>query len=183
MKRGTTFREWLTVVSFARELPFKLEELSRPYSVGGHRVPETLDGLTIGQLLTLSEMRDGAELFYVVCEVVLGMTKAETAESDAVEVVRFVGWVVGQVKKINGLFEKTTTKPDDKEIKAGIRELKFGMFGLLDWYAQRMGIADHHEVEDVSWLIVYKCLDMDTKRQQYNKRLQEVIANDYRRKR
>lgn len=182
MKRGTKFKEWLTVVSMARELPFTLEELERPYKVGDKKTPENLDELSIGQLLRLSETRDGAELFFVVCEVVLGMSEEETAESEAVEVVSFVGWVISQVKKINDLFEKTSTTPDDKEIKAGIGELKFGMFGLLDWYAQRMGIADHHEVESVSWLIVYKCLDMDTKRQRYNKRLQEVIANEYRRK-
>lgn len=182
MERGTKFREWLTVIALARELPFKLDELERPYKVGDKKTPENLEGLTIGQLLKLSEMRDGEELFFVVCEVVLGMKEEETANSEAVEVVSFVGWVVSQVQKINGLFEKTSTSPDDKEIKAGIGELKFGMFGLLDWYAQRMGIADHHDVEDVSWLIVYKCLDIDTKRQRYNKRLQEVIANEYRRK-
>lgn len=182
MKRGTKFKEWLTVVSLATELPFTLESLTKPYKVGSRKTPDNLDGLTIGQLLTLSETRDGAELFFVVCQVVLGMTEEETANSDAVEVVRFVGWVVNQVTKINRLFEKTNTTPDDKEVKAGIGELKFGMFGLLDWYAQRMGIADHHDVENVSWLIVYRCLEMDTKRYKFNKRLQEVIADEYRRK-
>ena len=182
MKRGTKFSEWLTVVSVARELPFELEKLSRPFKVGKKETPDDLNDLTIGQLMTLSETRDGGELFFVVCEVVMGMSAEETANSDAVEVVTFVGWVISQVQKINRLFEKTKTTPSDKEVKAGINKLNFGMFGLLDWYAQRMGIADHHEVESVEWLRVYKCLEMDTRRAEYNKRLQEIIANDYRRK-
>lgn len=182
MKKGTTFREWLAVVSIARELPFRLEELTRPYKVGDVVTPDNLDELSIGGLLTLSDMQDGVEMFFTVCREVLGMDEAKTANSEAVEVVRFVGWVVSQVQKINRLFGKQTTNPDAREMKAGISELKFGMFGLLDWYACRMGIADHHEVEKVSWLIIYKCLEMDTKRQKYNKRLQEVIADEYRRK-
>lgn len=183
MKKGTIFKDWLFVASLARELPFDLLKMRRPFKVGKKETPENLNGLTIGQLLMLSEISGGDNLFYTTCEVVLGMSREEVAKSEAVEVVSFVGWVSGEVKKINRLFEQTNVTPSARELKAGIKKLQFGMFGLLDWYAQRMGIKDHHEVENVSWLIIYKCLDMDTKKGQYQKRLEEVIQDEYRRKR
>ena len=48
------------------------------------------------------------------------------------------------------------------------------MFGLVDWYAKRMGIQNHDEVMDVCWMRVYKCMDMDTKTQEFNRRLAEI---------
>ena len=53
---------------------------------------------------------------------------------------------------------------------------------MLDWYALRMGYQDQENVKDVPWMRVYKCMDMDVKRIQYQKRLQEVINDEYRRK-
>ena len=183
MEKGTKLKDWLIVASLAEELPFDMTRMERPFKVGKVETPENLNGLTIGQLISLSEIESGEDVFFTTCEVVLGMSKEETAQSEAVEVVSFAGWVSGEVKKINRLFEQTNVTPSPRELKAGIKKLQFGMFGLLDWYALRMGIKNHDEVEDVPWLRIYKCLDMDTKKGQYQKKLEEVIQNEYRRKR
>ncbi len=180
MKKGTNFKDWLFVASLARELPFDLTRMERPFKVGKVETPEDLNGLTIGQLLELSEIRGGKELFFSTCRIVLGMTEEEICQAEAVEVVAFSGWVSREVRKINNLFERINTKPTSREIKAGIKNLQFGVFGLIDWYAQRMRITDHHEVEKVSWLIVYKCLEIDTKRNIYRRKLEEVIQNEHR---
>ena len=110
----------------------------------------------------------------MVTKVLLGMDEQETGECLAVEVVSFVGWVIGQVERINRLFDKAKGHPTDKEVRAGIERLKFGMFGLVDWYAKRMGIQNHDDVMGVSWIRVYKCLDMDTKTKEFNRRLAEI---------
>ena len=53
--------------------------------------------------------------------------------------------------------------------------MNFGLFGLLDYYAQRMGITDHEEVERVPWIRVYKCLDMDAERTRFERRLRNIL--------
>jgi len=45
-----------------------------------------------------------------------------------------------------------------------VDKLSFGLFGLVDYYATRMGITDHEQVESVPWVRVYKCLDMDAEK-------------------
>lgn len=177
MDINTKFGYWLTVATFAR---YKLERYGRPGYVGEKSVPGNLNGLTIGQLIELSEVGDTNESLYKVTDIILGMTKEETDEARAVDVVRFIGWVFGEVEKINKLFESTKTKYTQRERKAGVEHLQFGLFGMLDWYARRMGIENHDTVLDVPWTRIYKCLDMDTKTSQYERRLQELAAQEMR---
>ena len=99
----------------------------------------------------------------------------------ATEVVSFVGWVYGRIEKINALFDKAKRKPTDKEIRAGINKLQFGIFGMIDWYALRMGITDHEDVMRVPWMRVYQCLSMDNQKQEFEKRLSEVYNDEHRR--
>lgn len=176
---STKFGYWIHV---AVHTDFKLRVFSRPEKVGGVDVPASLDTLTIGQLMQLSELKDGNESFYTICAVILGLTRKQTDNARAVDVVRFVGWVIGEVRKINKLFEKSNIEPTPQEKKAGIEQLKFGLFGMLDWYAKRMGIQNHDEVTEVPWLRIYKCLDMDNKTALYNRRLNEVYNDEYRSK-
>ena len=179
MDKKTTFREWLAVVPFT---DFQMQTYDRPMRVGKKVVPENLDDLTIGQLIELSTPAAGNESLYRIPEVILGMKRREVARARAVEVVPFIGWVMMEVEKINKLFEKASGKPSEIERRAGIDNLTFGLFGMLDWYALRMGYVDHDEVLRVGWMRIYKCMDMDTKKAEFNKRLQEEIINDNRRK-
>jgi hypothetical protein len=179
MDINTEFGYWVRVAPFAG---YKLEKYSRPAYVGDKPVPQNLNELTLGQLIELSELEDSNESLYKVCSVILGMSHEETDKARAVDVVGFIGWVLGEVEKINKLFESTNTKPTEEERKAGIEQLKFGLFGMLDWYAQRMRIQDHEEVAKTPWMRVYKCLDMDAKKLLFNRKLQEIQADEYRRK-
>lgn len=158
----------------------ELEKCTRPLKVGKVPTPSNLDDMTIGQMVQMSDCKTGADLFYRVCEVMLGMNMEHVDNCLAVEVVRFVGWVLGRVKIINGLFDKAKSKPSDEELMAGINQLKFGIFGLIDWYALRMGITDHEEVMKVPWGRVYKCLDMDKRTNDYRKKLQKVYEDEHR---
>jgi len=176
---NTTFERWARIAPFS---DFQMQTFSRPQKVGKHKTPENLNELTIGQLIDLSSATDGMGIFYNICQIILGMTETETMKARAVDVVRFVGWVTGEVEKINKLFEGASGKPTEMERRAGIERLQFGLFGMLDYYALRMGIKDHDEVLKVKWMRVYKCIDIDNQKQLYQRRLQEVMTNDYRRK-
>lgn len=177
MNTDTTFRDWRAIAPYT---DFQMRKFSRPAYVGDKATPENLNDLTIGQLIELSEVNE-ADAFFVICHVILGMQPNEVDNARAVDVVRFGGWVLAEVEKINKLFGNIETKPTPQERQAGVEKLKFGLFGLIDWYARRMGITNHDEVFGVAWLRIYKCLDMDTQQNLYQRRLQEVYNNEHRR--
>ena len=179
MDRKTKFGYWIKVAPFTG---YKLEKYGRPAFVAGKETPENLNGLTMGQLIELSTMEDSNDSFYSVCKIVMGLSREQVDEARAVDVVRLVGWVTAEVEKINKLFKGSQAKPTKEEEQAGIMLLQFGLFGMVDWYARRMGIQDHDQVMAVPWLRVWKCLDMDNKTNQFNRKLQEVINDEYRRK-
>lgn len=181
MREGEKFKHWMVIASFSKDIEgLELERCTRPMKVGNVRTPSSLDDMTLGQMVQMSDCKTGAELFYRVCNVLLGMEAKKVDDCFAVEVVRFVGWVLGKVKTINELFDKAKSQPSDEEIRAGFNQLNFGIFGLIDWYALRMGITDHEEVTKVPWGRVYKCLDMDKRTNDYRKKLQKVYEDEHR---
>lgn len=82
---------------------------------------------------------------------------------------------------INKLFASTSVPATAEEKAAGSDALNFGPFGLVDYYARRMGITDHEEVESVPWVRVYKCLDMDAKRMLFDRKLKNELMKKTRR--
>lgn len=176
MKINTTFGYWVKVAPLAG---FKMQTFTRPAFIGKKATPTTLNELTIGQLIELSQLKDTTESMYNVVEIVMDVGRKEIEKARAVDVVRFIGWVHGEVDKINKLFDKVGgSKPTEKEKKAGIDKLRFGLFGMLDWYALRMRIQDHDTVLAVPWMRIYKCMDMDNKKQKYERNLQRIAAEE-----
>ena len=164
MDNNTTYGYWRVI---ARHCNYTIpEDFERPAYIGQTKCPEDLNGLTIGQLI----------------EIVLGMDKPQADKCRATEVAAFLSWVGRQVKRINRLFESVQAKPTAKEKQAGVEKLQFGLFGILDWYAKRMGITNHDDVLTVPWLRIYKCMDMDNKVERYQRRLNEISLNEARRK-
>lgn len=171
-------------MAVAQYTSFKVGKYSRPAFVGTRQTPANLNQLTIGQLIDLSQLGDTNESLYTIATTVMGMTHEEVEQARAVDVVMLVGWVSGEVERINKLFDSAeASKPTQQEKKAGIDNLRFGLFGMLDWYAVRMGISDHDQVLKVPWLRIYKCMDMDNKRRAYEMRLQKVQADEMKRNR
>lgn len=174
-----TTREFIILSKCSKEdMQAKLSRLQRPSFVFGRRVPDNLHSLTLGELFKLQAIRSEEEAITVPCEVILDLDAEEVMKADASEVFGFVMWVAEEMRKINKLFERTKVPPTKEEKQAGIDNLNFGAFGIIDWYALRMGITDHEAVEYVPWMRVYKCLEMDAERTKYEKRLREVYANN-----
>lgn len=177
MDINTKFKYWLTVANTAH---FKIDRYERPLFIGGKATPATFNWLTIGQLIELSELGDTDESLYRIVEITMQMQRKEIDKARAVDVVRYVGWAFGEVERINKLFRTFENKPTPKEKRAGVDTLQFGLFGMLDWYALRMGIEDHDKVLEVPWLRIYKCMDMDKKKQDYERKLQQITADEMR---
>ena len=181
MEKEITFREWAILSKFSSNTEnLDMIGFTNPGKIGKFETPKDLNSMTIGQMVELSTCKNGIETFYKACEVLVKMSRKEVDESKATEVVRFVGWVVESVKKINDMFDRIKIKPSSEQQRAGIEDLNFGIFGLVDWYAKRMGITDHEDVMSVTWVRVYKCLEMDNKTSEFQKRLIKVYEDEHR---
>jgi len=178
-KRKITLKDWLVLVQFS---DFQIGTADEPpIKVGRVRTPSTLNDMSIGQLLQLSQLQE-QDVIFGICRVLLGIPAHKLLRLKATEVILFVAWVMGEVERINKLFSKLQVKRTDDEIKAGFDKIDNGAFGLIDWYAKRMGIHDHEEAQKVSWLIVYQCMKIDHDYFICQRKLMEIQSNAYKHK-
>lgn len=170
-----TVKEFMTLGKLRPDISTRLEILKKPYSVCKVKTPATLNDLSIGDLMQLQSITTDSDFIFTPGMVVLNLTERKLLNADSEEVLGFSYWVAKEMKRINKLFASTSVPPTPEERQAGADSLNFGMFGLLDYYAQRMGITDHEEVERVPWIRVYKCLDMDAERTRFERMLRTIL--------
>lgn len=170
-----TVKEFMTLGKLRPDISTRLDRLKKPYSVCKVKTPATLNDLSMGELMQLQSITTDSDFIFTPGMVVLNLTERKLLKADSEEVLGFSYWVAKEVKRINKLFASTSVPPTPEEKQAGSDRLNFGLFGLLDYYAQRMGITDHEEVERVPWIRVYKCLDMDAERTRFERRLRTIL--------
>ena len=170
-------KDFLIVSGYATDDGFqeKLQHAKRPLKVGGVETPSTLNDITMGELMQLQGISSEQDMMLVPCRVLLGLDERKVMNSEAYDVLAFVFWTAREVERINRLFASTNVPPTPEEKQAGADKMNFGMFGLVDYYAQRMGITDHEAVEHVPWVRVYKCFDMDAQRARMERRLRKIL--------
>lgn len=179
MEKDLNIRDFLILAEHIREkdkLMKYVGELDKPLAVCGVPVPESLNDITFGKLSELMNINDANDLIMVTCRVLLGLDAETIMRADAFDVMGFVMFVSREVERIGKLFASTNVEPSPEEVRAGIRELNFGMFGLVDYFAKRMGITDHEQVMSFPWVRIYKCLEIDSKNTAYERRLRKVYA-------
>lgn len=175
-----TLKEFIILSSQAanrEDLIRQMEKLSKPKYVCGKATPSDLNDISISQLLMLQSIKTDIELLTRPLGIIMGIDEADAMREDAARVIGFSYWVASEVERIGKLFKGTSIPPTEEEKQAGVEKLNFGAFGLIDWYAKRMGITDHAQVDDVPWIRVYKCLEMDAKRTIFERRLRQVYLN------
>ncbi len=176
-----TVKEFLIKSDVCRDqegLRKQIEGLPKPEFIGNKRTPSDLNDITMGQLITLQSMGDSKDVALIPCKTLLCMEEKEILSAKAETILGFSMWVITEVDRINKLFSSTSVKPTKEEKQAGVEKLSFGMFGMIDHYALRMGIANHEDVEKVPWIRIYKCLDIDSEKAKFQRRLQEVYARN-----
>lgn len=154
-----------------------LLRLPKPDKVCGRRTPRDLNDLTIGDLLELQTDGDAHALIERIASVILKVRPRRCYRERADRMLGFVFWVGRELERIAALFASVSNLPTPEEIKAGINDLDFGAFGILDWYAHRQGYQDQNEAAKVAWVRVRECLRIDNKRATFERRLREIIAN------
>lgn len=174
-----TLNEFLNISRAMTDRDAVIEALKRsgkPEKVGKHATNVDMNAITYGELVTLQTMSNDSELMTTPCKLLLGMSEDEIFASPFSEVLSFSFWVATEVERINKLFAKTHVPPTSEELQAGCDKMNFGAFGIIDWFARRMGISNHEEVERVPWARIYKCLEMQQAETIYQRKLQKLYT-------
>ena len=178
-----TLRDYLTMFDLcSKEIQEEyisiLARQPRPERLCGEIVPMTLNHLTYGQLDDLHTLATSKERNpeHRMCEIIFGKFLS-LMDEDVNKVYGFLNFCGSEIKRINDLFSSIKTDYSQEEIAAGVKELSFGSFGVLDWYAKRMGITNQNDVRDVAWVRIYTCMKNDNAQQAYERKLQEVYMH------
>lgn len=151
-----------------------MAKLPRPISVCGKGIPENLNMITYGQLDDLHDCPDGILAIVNCCKSILGVEEEDVMKESAERVLWFVMFCNKEVERINKMFSSINPHFDSEEKQAGVDKLKFGSFGILDWYARRMGIPDQNDVRVIPWIRIYKCMKNDNELREYDRRLRDI---------
>lgn len=156
----------------------RIQEAKRPANINGKETPVSLMHITYGQLTELSEQVKTDEQFLTKpLEVLMEFTHEDALHVPLHEAAGLSNWTYEQLAKIGELWQKCRVEPTPEEKAAGCDKMNFGTFGLIDWYARRMGITDHDEVLKVTWTRIYKCMQMEVEQTRFQRRLQKVYEN------
>ncbi len=145
-------------------------------------LPKNLNTITYGQLDDLSRITQGHDPAVQVFKILLDIDAQEVYQMNVFDVFGFVNFCRAELERINKLFEAVAPTHTSEEIAAGIEDLNFGTFGVIDWYARRMGITNQDEVYSVAWVRIYTCMKNDNEQSEYEKRLNKQYLNKYKAK-
>lgn len=173
-----TFKDYAILKSFdliTKESEEELKQAPCPERICGHKVPKDLNGLTMGRLTDLMDVKKGNELEAV--RVILGIDPKELLDKPAVEVIGLVNFIQGELNRIADMFKQLKPHYTQEERQAGVEDLNQGIFGTIDWYAKRMGITNHDDVCEVKWIVIWKCALIDKENHDYQRRYRDIVTN------
>lgn len=148
-------------------------------------IPDTLQQATFGTLVQLQQAPKDNDYLKSCCALVSVLTGVDArivASRRAYDVLGIVNMVQGEMERIGRLFQSLNTDKSSDEQAAGIDRLNFGAFGIVDWYAQRMGIVDHEDVFNTPWQRIYQCAKIDHENNEFEKRYRKIIEQRSKRK-
>lgn len=151
-----------------------------PKKLNKRDVPDTLQMVTFGTLTQLQQAADSNDYLKTCCKLVsvlTGVDERVVASRRAYDVLGIVNMIKDEMERIGKLFKSLQGDHSSDEVAAGIERLEFGAFGIVDWYAQRMGIIDHEEVFATPWARIYQCMKIDHEQGEFEKRYRKIIEN------
>lgn len=187
--KPTTYGEFLILLPLCHkdhqeELLQTLKQAKRPAFVLGKEVPENLNTITYGQLDDFSRIDDENEDPAVkVFSILLGLEAVDVYQLNVFDVFGMLNFVREELERINALFSSIKVTHSSEEIAAGVEDLNFGTFGVIDWYAKRMGITNQDEVYNVAWIRIYTCMKNDNDKAEYEQRLNKQYIEKSKRRR
>lgn len=183
--RRYTYGEFLVLLAacteaHAKELMERLNAAECPKRLGEVAVPQDLSAVSYGALDDLRAIGANDDAIAQTVAVLTPLAVGEVYRQDVCDVFGFANMVRREVERINGIFASIKVKYSPEEIAAGVRELNFGSFGVLDWYARRMGVVNQNDVRDVAWVRIYQCMKIDAETNNYERRLRKQYETNRR---
>lgn len=163
-----------TKTAYNNELIERLNNQPPPTSLCGHECLQTLNEVSYGTLDAMQRISEEEDFACAIIKILLDVDAEEVMKEDVNKVWGFVMLVKREIERINKLFASIKQTYSDDEIRAGVKNLSFGTFGVLDWYARRMGIADQTQVMDIGWIRIYQCMKNDNDKAEYERRLSDI---------
>ena len=179
MRKAMRFRTYATLKRLGLitlESEQQLNEAPRPAKLCGKAIPESLNDLTMGQLTDIMSLEKGKEIEAV--RIIADIDTKALDREPAVAVVGLINFIQSELHRIADLFKQLKPHYTKEERQAGVEDLDFGIFGTIDWYAQRMGITNHDDVLRVPWLHIWQCSLIDKERHEYQERYQKAITQN-----
>lgn len=178
-----TYGYFLHLLPFIQEeerkrLLKRLEEQPTPSQLCGKTIPHDLNSLSYGTLDDLREAADSNDPIAATAEILLNINPTDLLNADLNDIFGFSSFISRELKRINSLFSSIRIDYTQEEKAAGIQDLDFGSFGVLDWYAKRMGITNQNEVRSIAWVRIYQCMKNDCDSSNFERRL----TNQYNKK-
>lgn len=175
-KRRYSYGEFLILLPCCSEihrteLLHTLEKTQCPKFLCGKELPENLNAVSYGLLDDLRSAVTAQDPVAESLHLILGLDIKDIYKANVCDIFGFVNFLKSELEKINKLFSSLKVNYSNEEISAGVKDLDFGSFGVLDWYARRMGITNQNEVRDVAWVRIYNCMKNDTEQNNYERRL------------
>lgn len=159
---------------FNDEYIAELKDVPCPARIGRIAAPQDLNDITLGQLIQLERIGAEKGIFVAIAEVLLGKNETWALSAPATEMLGLRNMVVAEQERIAALFASLHREPTAAEVMAGVEKLNFGMFGLADWYARRMGISNHDEAFNTPWIRIWQCRKNDQAENEYRERHMKV---------
>jgi len=96
------------------------------------------------------------------------------------EVLRFSFMVADGLSDLNERDEKYLVYDlEPEELKAGVKKLNHGLFGIIDNIAKRCPQYTHDEILNLSQATVFQMLKIDIDNMNYQKRLRKILAESH----
>ena len=143
-------------------------------------IPDSLQMVTFGMLTQLQNAPKDNDYLCTCCALVSTLTGVDeriVASRRAYDVLGIVNMIQSEMERIGKLFQSLQTDHTSDEQAAGIERLEFGTFGIVDWYAKRMGIIDHEEVFNTPWARIFQCMKIDHEQGEFEKRYRKILEN------
>lgn len=187
LARVTSYGEFLVLLQccteeHTTELMDTLSRADKPTFICGKEVPDNLNMITYGQLDDLSRIGANDDAAARVLNILFDLDPIDVYQVNVFDVFGFMNFVRDEVNRINALFSSIKVSHTSEEIAAGIDDLNFGTFGVVDWYARRMGITNQDDVYSVPWIRIYTCMKNDNEKSEYESRLHKQYMNKIKRK-
>lgn len=187
LARITSYGEFLVLLQccteeHVTELMHTLSRSDKPSFICGVEVPDNLNMITYGELDDLSRIGVDDDAAVRVLNIMFDLEPIDIYKVNVFDVFGFINFVRDEVYRINTLFSSIKVSRTSEEIAAGIDDLNFGTFGVVDWYARRMGITNQDEVYSIPWIRIYTCMKNDNEKSEYESRLHKQYMNKIKRK-